>query len=78
MDEKQQIEKLANEIFLKKRLDWEIASVEENRPSHSWEIEVQVPDGHEMILSVPKGSLQEIKESLRQQTEEEIVRLKSH
>ena len=76
MTEKQQVEKIASEVFAKERLHWTIASVEENKIAHLWEIEVQTPDGRELILSVPIGSPREVKDSIRQQAEEEMDRLK--
>jgi hypothetical protein len=78
MDEKSQIEKIATDVFNRMRLKWVIASVEQNRLSHAWNIEVQSPDGSELILSVPNGSMKEIKESIRQQTEEELDRIEAH
>ena len=78
MTEKQQIEKTANDVFSKMRLGWVIATVQENLQSRTWDLEVQVPEGHELILAVPHGSLKEIKEAIRQQTEEEMDRLESH
>ena len=78
MDEKHQIEKTANDVFEKLRLKWVVAAVQENRESHGWDVEVQVPDGSELILSIPHGSPREIKNALIQQAEEEIDRLSSH
>ena len=78
MDEKHQIEKTANEVFSKMRLDWVIATVAENRQLHAWDLEVQAPDGRELILSIPHGSMKEIKAAIRQQTEEELDRIEAH
>jgi hypothetical protein len=73
--ERQQVEKLAGEVFHKEGLRWTIASVTENRAAHAWDIEVQTPEGRELILSIPDGSPKELKHSLREQTEEEMDRL---
>jgi phosphopantothenoylcysteine synthetase/decarboxylase len=78
MTEKQQVEKIASEVLSKKKLDWIIASVEENKAFGVWDIEVQTQDGRELILSIPNGSTKEMKESIKQQTDEETDRLKSH
>jgi len=78
MDEKHQVEKTATDVFNKLRLNWIVASVELNRQTHAWDVEVQVPDGSELILSVPNGSPREIKNALMQQAEEELDRLSSH
>lgn len=78
MDERHQVEKTAAEVFAKLRLDWVVAAVQENRLSHTWEVEVQAADGAELILSIPHGSPRDIKKALRQQTEEEMDRLSSH
>lgn len=78
MDEKHQIEKTANDVFTKLRLKWIVASVEENRQSHEWDVEVQAADGSELLLSIPHGSPREIKKALMQQAEEEMDRLSSH
>ena len=75
MDEKHQIEKTAGEVFKKLRLDWVVASVEDNRLARTWDVEVQVPGGSELILTVPHGTPDEIKKALRAQTEEEMERL---
>jgi hypothetical protein len=78
MDEKHQVEKTASEVFSRMRLKWVVAAVQENRETRSWDVEVQVPDGSELILSVPHGSPKEIKQALIQQAEEEEERLSSH
>ena len=78
MDEKHQVEKTAEEVFARMRLDWVIAAVRQNLPSQTWDVEVQVPDGLELILCVPFGSPREIKKALIQQAEEEEERLSSH
>jgi hypothetical protein len=75
MTERQQVEKIAGEVFHKEGLRWTIASVLENRTSHAWDIEVQTPEGRELILSIPNGSPKEIKQAIRAQTEEEMERL---
>ena len=77
MTEKQQVDKIVTEVFSKNKLEWVIASVEENKPARTWDIEVEVPDGPELLFSVPKGSPQEMKEFVKQQVEEEIDRLGS-
>ena len=78
MDEKQLVEKAAGDVFSRMRLDWVVAAVRENLPSRTWDVEVQVPNGSELILCVPFGSPREIKKALLQQTEEEMDRLSSH
>ena len=78
MDEKHLVEKTATEVFSRMRLKWVVAVVQENRPSQTWDVEVQVPDGSELILSVPFGSPRQIKKALIQQAEEEEERLSSH
>ena len=75
MDEKHQVEKTAGDVFKKLRLNWVVASVEDNHLAHSWDVEVQVPGGTELILTIPHGSPDEIKKALRAQTEEEMYRL---
>ena len=75
MTEKQQIEKVALEMLSRGRLKWVVAAIEESLPAHTWDIEVEVPDGHELMFPVPKGSLREMKESIRNFTEEEMDRL---
>ena len=75
MDEKHLVEKTASDVFKKLRLDWVVASVEDNHLSHTWEVEVQVPGGSELILTVPHGTPDEVKKALRAQTEEEMDRL---
>ena len=76
MDEKHLVEKTANDIFNRMKLKWVVAAVEDNHQSHAWDVEVQVPNGSELILSIPHGSLHDIKEAILQQTEEEMDRLK--
>ena len=78
MDEKHLVEKTASDVFSKMRLKWVVAAVQENIPSQTWDVEVQVPDGSELILCVPFGSPREIKKALIQQAEEEEERLSSH
>ena len=78
MDEKHLVEKTAEGVFSRMRLDWVVAAVRENLRSQTWDVEVQVPDGSELILCVPFGSPREIKKALLQQTEEEMDRLSSH
>jgi len=78
MDEKQQVEKTATDVFNKLRLKWVVASVEQDRHSHEWAVEVQVPEGSELILTVPNGTPREIKNALMEQAEEEMDRLSSH
>jgi hypothetical protein len=78
MTEREQVEKAVDAVFSDKRLDWVIALIEENRASGTWAVEVEIPNGPELILSVPKGSLREMKQSVRQQAEEEIDRLSMH
>jgi hypothetical protein len=78
MTDKQQVETMASAVFSTSRLDWVIASVEEDKASRTWNIEVQTPDGRELILSVPQGSPKEVRSSITQQTEEEMDRLHSH
>ena len=78
MDEKHDIEKTAGEVFYKLGLKWTVAAVQENRQSHTWDVDVQVPDGSELILAIPHGSHRDIKHALRQQAEEEMDRLSSH
>lgn len=78
MDDKHLVEKTAGEVFSKMRLDWVVAAVRENVPSQTWDVEVQVPDGSELILCVPFGSHRQIKKALLQQAEEEDERLSSH
>jgi len=78
MDERHQVEKTAGDVFSMMRLKWVVAAVQENRETHTWDVEVQVPDGSELILSIPHGSPKEIKKALIAQTEEEMDRLSSH
>jgi hypothetical protein len=78
MDEKHLVEKTATEVFSWMRLKWVVAAVQENRGSQSWDVEVQVPDGSELILSISHGSPRQIKKALIQQAEEEEDRLSSH
>lgn len=78
MDEKHLVEKTASDVFSRMRLDWVVAAVRENLRSQTWDVEVQVPDGSELILCVPFGSPRELKQALLQQTEEEMDRLSSH
>ena len=73
--DRQQVEKIAAEVFHKEGLRWTIASVAENRASHAWDVEVQTPEGRELILSIPDGSPKETKQAIRAQTEEEMDRL---
>jgi PhoPQ-activated pathogenicity-related protein len=75
MDEKHQVEKTASDIFKKLRLDWVVASVEDNHVAHTWDVEVQVPGRSDLILMIPHGSSGEIKKALREQAEEEMDRL---
>ena len=78
MTERQQVEKIASEVFHKEGLRWTIASIAENKTSHTWDIEVQTPEGRELILSIRDGSPKEIKQAIRDQTEEEMERLHIH
>jgi hypothetical protein len=75
MDDKHQIEKTASDIFKKLRLDWVVASVEDNHVAHTWDLEVQVPGRSDLILTIPHGLPGEIKKALLEQTEEEMDRL---
>ena len=73
LTDKHQVEKIAGEVFHKEGLRWTIASVAANHSA--WDIEVQTPEGRELILSIPDGSPKEIKHAVREQTEEEMDRL---
>ena len=75
MDEKHLVEKTASDIFKKMRLDWVVASVEDNHVAHTWDVEVQVPGRSDLILTIPHGSGGELKKALQEQIEEEMDRL---
>jgi len=78
MTEEKQVEKIVDDVLDKKNLDWEVAMVEQKIPTHSWNIEFEVPDGHEILISVPQGTPAAMKKSIEDQIEEELARLKSH
>jgi hypothetical protein len=78
MTDKQLVEKAAYAVLEKKRLNWVIAMIAENSPARAWDIEVEVPQGPELIFSVPKGTEREMKDSISRQIEEELERLKVH
>lgn len=78
MTEEKQVEKIVDDVLDKKDLDWEVALVELNIPTRSWHIEFEVPDGHEILISVSQGTPAAMKKSIEDQIEGEMARLKSH
>lgn len=78
MTEQKQIEKFLESVLDKRDLDWEVALVELNQATRSWNIELEVPEGPEVLISVPQGSSNEMKHTIEQQIDEEIDRVKTH
>ena len=78
MTHKEEIEVQTKAVLSEKNLDWIVAFVEENKAAGLWEIELEVPNGPELILSIPLGSKQQMKMFLEQQVEEEMQRVKMH
>ena len=78
MTEQKQIEKFVNSALNDRDLDWELALVEFNQASHSWNIEFEVPDGPEVLITVPHGTPHEMKQAVEQQMDEEVERVKAH
>jgi hypothetical protein len=78
MTEEKQIEKFVDSVLKKRDLDWEVALVEFNPATHSWNIEFEVPDGPEVLITVPHASPGEMKTTVEQQIDEEIDRVDSH
>ena len=76
MRDQKALEKETQAILARKHLDWIVAFVDENKADGAWEIELEVPDGPELILSVPPGSKHDMKLSLEKQVDEELQRLK--
>ena len=78
MTEQKQIEKFVESVLKNRDLDWDVALVELNVATHSWNIEFEVPDGPEVLIAVPQGSADEMKQTIKQQIDEEIERVKAH
>lgn len=78
MTEQKQIEKFVNSALDDRGLDWELALVELNMATHAWHIEFEVPDGPEVLITIPQGSTQDMKRAIEQQFDEEVERVKSH
>jgi hypothetical protein len=78
MTEQKQIEKFVNSALDDRDLDWEVALVEFNQASHSWNIEMEVPDGPEVLITIPHGTPDEMKRAVKEQMDEEVERVKAH
>lgn len=78
MEEQKQIEKFVMSALDDRDLDWELALVEFSPATHSWNIEFEVPNGPEVLISVPHGTPHEMKQVVEQQMDEEVERVKSH
>lgn len=78
MTEQKQIEKFVNAALDSRDLDWELAMVEFSPATHSWNIEFEVPDGPEVLITVPQGSAQDLKRVIEEQFDEEVARVKAH
>jgi hypothetical protein len=78
MNEQKQIEKFIESVLKDRDLDWDVALVELNLATHAWDIEFEVPDGPEVLIAVPQGSADEMKQAIKQQIDEEIERVKAH
>ena len=57
---------------------WTLALVEFNQAAHNWNIEFEVPDGPEVLITVPHGTPHDMKLAVEQQMDEEVERVKSH
>lgn len=78
MAEQKQVEKFIESALKDKDLDWDVALVELNMATHAWDIELEVPDGPEVLISIPQGSADEMKKTIKNQIDEEIERVKAH
>ena len=78
MTDQKQIEKLIESALKAKDLDWEVALVALNPATHCWDVEFEVPDGPEVLLSIPQGDADDMKKFIKQQIDEEIERVDSH
>ena len=78
MTEQKQIEKFVDSVLDDKALDWEVALVDLNLATHSWNIEFEVPNGPEVLITVPQGTPHDMKRTIEAQIDEEIERVKAH
>jgi hypothetical protein len=78
MTEQKQIEKFVNSALKDRDLDWELALVEFNQAAHSWNIELEVPDGPEVLITIPHASPNDMKRTVEEQMDEEVERVKAH
>ena len=78
MTEQRQIEKAVESVLKSRDLDWDVALVELNIATHSWNVEFEVPNGPEVLIIIPQGSASEMKRAIEEQVDEEIPRVKSH
>ena len=78
MTEQKQIEKFVESVLDDRDLDWDVALVELNLATHTWNIEFEVPNGPEVLITVPQGAAQDMKRVIAAQVDEEIDRVKAH
>ncbi len=78
MDEQKQIEKTVEAVLDSRDLDWDLALVEMNTATHSWNIELEVPNGPEVLIIIPKNPANGMKHAIEAQIDEEILRVKAH
>ena len=78
MTEQKQMEKFIESALDDHDLDWEVALVELNMATHSWNIELEVPNGPEVLITIPQGPPGDMKRIIKAQIDEEVDRVKAH